>query len=269
MSQPPRTLIFSPGKRAMSIAFFNSWGPGNLRTTLDFVDDNRTKAAVGCVVVDRNGTPGEALARDRGIEVLKVDFQNRLSGVSGDNRRAKAEPLFRELLEMLNDFEARKDPIDLCVLAFRQLLPPFFLERFGNRVINQHPADLTVQNTVSGKRRYVGIEGLARSLADGARETRTTTILVNAEMDGGEILVQGPTVPVKAGVSPAAHERLQKEISDGAALRCTLQLIVDGRLSVEFPENHPSHRRRLYLDGAPLPNCGVQLDAVSQQSADS
>src|SRR5262249_28185559 len=69
------------------------------------------------------------------------------------------------------------------------------LERFRNRVVNLHFADLSLR-TATGGPRFPGIRAVRAALAAGVRETRATVHLVDATLDGGPPIVRSWPFPV-------------------------------------------------------------------------
>jgi formyltetrahydrofolate-dependent phosphoribosylglycinamide formyltransferase len=78
---------------------------------------------------------------------------------------------------------------DLIVSAgFMKLLGPAFLERFGGRCINSHPALLPS---------FPGMHGVRDALAYGVKITGCTVFLVDSGLDSGPVIAQ-QAVPVHA-----------------------------------------------------------------------
>lgn len=90
---------------------------------------------------------------------------------------------------------------DLVVLAgFMKILGAEFLGRFGQRIVNTHPALLPA---------FPGAHPVRDTLAYGAKLTGATVHLVDAGVDTGPIVAQAP-VPVLPGDSEESlHERIK------------------------------------------------------------
>ena len=252
--------LYEPRDNAMRIAVFSSWGPGNFSAAMSAAADSCAAMKVVLLVSDRLGTPSAELARGCGVSVIERDFADRLRKVGSSERGEASDRMHDEVLEAVQLFEHEHGMIDLAVLAYRRVIRGALFAHFCDRMINQHPADLTVLND-DGARRYIGISGLARSISDGVGATRTSTILVTEGVDEGEILGQGPWVPVDRSEGRAdvdAHELLQKQRSDWPILTMLLQLICRGRLAVDDGYISAGHRN-VYLDGRALPCGGVQM----------
>lgn len=217
-----------------NLVFFSSSGPGNFRTAVEFCSGN---AAVRLVhlITDRPGIPSLELAAQHGIPSSVEPIRGSLDLADKASVSRRVDEL-RRTYGRLCAIEDASGPIDLIVLAFRRVLIGPILERFGSRTINVHPSDLSVHNVEDRKRRYTGIGGLARSIMDGNRETRTSIHRVDSGIDTGELLCLGPFVTFKGDrfrpVDINRHERHQKDVSDKVALRHVLERWLHGDLGV-------------------------------------
>ena len=90
---------------------------------------------------------------------------------------------------------------DLVVLAgFMKLLGPAFLERFGGRVINSHPALSPA---------FPGMHGPRDALAYGVKVTGCTLFVVDAGVDTGPILAQHAVPVLDDDTEDSLHERIK------------------------------------------------------------
>ena len=125
--------------------------------------------------------------------------------------------------------------IDLIVLAgYMRLLTPVLLDAFPNKILNIHPADLSVLDA-QGKRLYIGIDAVYEALKQGEKQTRSSVILVDREIDAGPVLVEGPWVQYSEGYpvtrdKAQRHQMKQKALSDWPACIQAVQLIAEGKL---------------------------------------
>jgi len=79
---------------------------------------------------------------------------------------------------------------DLIVAAgFLKLFGPVFLDEFGGRCINSHPALLPA---------FPGMHGIRDALAYGVKVTGCTVFMVDAGLDSGPVIAQA-AVPVRDG----------------------------------------------------------------------
>jgi folate-dependent phosphoribosylglycinamide formyltransferase PurN len=243
--------------RTMRVAVFSSRGPGNFLAAINAARASDGQFSVCLLVTDRPGIPAIAAADNERVPVIVGDFATALRGLDSDRRGTVANQLHDAILYRIRDYEASSGPIDLCVLAYRRIIRGSLFQYFRDRMINQHPADLTIREWPTGRRAYVGMQGLGLSIAAGAASTRTSTILVSSVVDGGEILVQGPQVPVES-TDVATHEQRQKESSDWPALKRCLIEIASGHLRISSTR-WPDGCRQVFLGDSPLPYGGLQL----------
>ncbi|MBU5174159.1 phosphoribosylglycinamide formyltransferase [Cutibacterium acnes] len=102
----------------------------------------------------------------------------------------------------LTDAVARFDP-DLVVCAgFMKLLGQTFLDRFGGRTINSHPALLPS---------FPGIHGPRDALKYGVKITGATVFMVDAGVDTGRILAQRAVPVLTDDTVESLHERIKVE----------------------------------------------------------
>jgi len=158
----------------------------NLQALLDACSDPAYGAAVVAVGADRDGIEGLARAERAGVPtfVAKVkDFSSR-------------ERWDRAVTDQVAAFEP-----DLVVSAgFMKLAGAAFLERFGGRYVNTHPALLPS---------FPGMHGAADALDYGVKVTGATLFVVDEGVDTGAIVAQA-TVPVEDDDTvESLHERIK------------------------------------------------------------
>jgi phosphoribosylglycinamide formyltransferase-1 len=158
----------------------------NLQALLDAAEDPAFGARVVAVGADREDVEGLARAERAGIPtfVKKVDqFSSR-------------DHWDRAMADTVAAFEP-----DLVVLAgFMKLVGEEFLDRFGGRIVNTHPA-------LSPS--FPGMTGPADALEYGVKVTGATLFVVDAGVDSGPIVAQ-TAVPVADDDTVATlHERIK------------------------------------------------------------
>lgn len=143
-------------------------------------------AQVVAVGADRDGIAGLDRAAAHGVPTFVHPC------AKGSDRAAWDA----ELTELVAGYEP-----DLVVSAgFMKLLGPAFLNRFGGRVINTHPALLPS---------FPGMHGPRDALAYGVKVTGASVFLVDSGVDTGVILAQD-TVPVlDDDTVDSLHERIK------------------------------------------------------------
>jgi phosphoribosylglycinamide formyltransferase-1 len=157
-----------------SIGVLISGRGSNLQSIIDAIASRRLDATMKVVVSNRAEAQGLQRARDAGIEAVH------LSPRAYPDRDAYDQAL-ADLL--------RSRGVDLvCLAGFMRLVGRPLLDAFPNRILNIHPSLLPS---------FPGLDAQRQALAHGVRMTGVTVHLVNAELDGGPILLQA-AVPVLA-----------------------------------------------------------------------
>ncbi|MSZ77791.1 MAG: phosphoribosylglycinamide formyltransferase [Actinobacteria bacterium] len=175
----------------------------NLQALLDACADPAYGAEIVAVGADRDGVEGLARAERAGV----ATFVHRIADF--DSRAAWDAALAASVAEHAPD---------LVVLAgFMKLVGADFLERFGGRTLNTHPALSPA---------FPGMRGPADALEYGVKVTGATLFVVDAGVDTGVIVAQ-TTVPVEDDdTAESLHDRIK------VAERSMLVDVV-GRLSRE------------------------------------
>jgi phosphoribosylglycinamide formyltransferase-1 len=158
-----------------------------LQALLDAAATDDYPADIVAVVADRDGIEGLARARRAGVptHVLKLrDFPDR--------------PAWDQALA---DLVGTLSPDLLVTAGFMKLFGDPFMNRFGDRVINSHPALSPA---------FPGAHAVRDALAYGVRVTGCTVFLVDNGVDTGPVVAQ-EAVPVEPGDDEATlHERIKK-----------------------------------------------------------
>jgi phosphoribosylglycinamide formyltransferase-1 len=112
-------------------------------------------------------------------------------------------------LALRRDFDAetvrlldphRPDLVVLC--AYLHVLTDPMLDRFPDRIINIHDADLGIVGD-DGRPRYRGLRSTRDAIVSGEPETRSTVHLVIGEVDVGPLLLRSEAFPVHSMVEDA------------------------------------------------------------------
>jgi len=158
----------------------------NLQALIDACADPGYGAAIVAVGADRDGIAGLERAEAVGIPTFV--------------QRVKDHPDRAAWDEALTAAVAAYEP-DLVVLAgFMKLVGESFLERFGGRTVNTHPA-------LSPS--FPGMTGPADAIEYGVKVSGCTLFLVDAGVDTGAIVAQR-AVPVEDDDdADALHERIK------------------------------------------------------------
>jgi len=167
------------------VVLVSGWGT-NLQALLDACANPAYGARVVAVGADREGIEGLARAERAGVPTFVV--------------RVPDHPDRTDWDKALTDAVVSYDP-DLVVFAgFMKLVGPAFLDVFGGRCVNTHPALLPS---------FSGTRGVRDALAYGVQVTGCTVHLVDAGADTGPIIAQS-AVPVLHGDNEETlHERIK------------------------------------------------------------
>lgn len=170
---PTRVVVLVSGAGTLLQALLDAAGP-------DY------PAQVVAVGADRTGTTALERAVDRGLPTFVVELAQHPDRASWD--------------AALTDAVAAQAP-DLVVTAgFMKILGPIFLESFGGRVLNSHPALLPA---------FPGLHPVARALVHGVQVTGATVHVVDAGVDTGPILAQRAVEVLPDDTEQRLHERIK------------------------------------------------------------
>jgi phosphoribosylglycinamide formyltransferase-1 len=147
----------------------------NLQAIVDAIADGRLNAVVAVVISNQRGAEGILRARQAGIEVLVIDHT--------DKQRFPTRELYDE--ELVRQLKARNVGL-VCLAGFMRLLSPVFISEYPNSILNIHPSLLPA---------FPGTNAQYQAWEHGVKKTGVTVHLVNAELDGGPIVLQ-EVVPV-------------------------------------------------------------------------
>ncbi|MGB3440291.1 MAG: phosphoribosylglycinamide formyltransferase [Actinophytocola sp.] len=179
MSEPTSVRPDVPARLVVLVS-----GSGTLlRAVLDAADLPARVVAVGA---DRQGIEGLAHAERAGVPGFVVRLKDHPDRSAWDRALTKAV--------------AAHEP-DLVVSAgFMKILGPEFLDTFGGRVINTHPALLPA---------FPGAHAVADAVSYGVRVTGCTVHLVDAGVDTGPIVAQEAVSVAPGEDVDALHERIK------------------------------------------------------------
>lgn len=203
-SRPPVDVV-PPQARVVVLV---SGAGSNLAALLAAHSDPAYGARVVGVVSDRPDAGGLRIAREAGVATAVVapgDFPDRAAWDVGVARSV-----------------ATFDPSWVVLAGFMRILGSPFLDRFGGRIINTHPA-------LSPS--FPGAHGVRDALAHGVRVTGCTVHLVDSGVDTGPIIAQR-AVDVRDDDDEATlHERIK--VVERALLVDVVGRVARGGLTVE------------------------------------
>lgn len=155
-----------------SIGVLISGRGSNLQSIIDTIASRRLDATIAVVVSNRSDAQGLQRARDAGVDAVHLSPRDYPGRDAYD--RTVAELLLARGVELV------------CLSGFMRLVGQPLLDAFPNRILNIHPSLLPS---------FPGLDAQRQALEHGVRVTGATVHLVNAELDGGPIVLQA-AVPV-------------------------------------------------------------------------
>jgi len=249
----------------MRVAGFMSGSGTNL---IKIIEHQRSLAGEGgrspyevvVVFTDNEKSNAAAIADQFGVSFVVNDIMDFYRARGHENKRdLSLRPDFdRATIEAL----APHRPHAVVLAGYMSIVTGPLLEAFDGRIINVHPADLMVER--EGRRAYTGDRAVADAIRAGESAIRSTTHIVRAEVDYGEILMVSAPVPVEMpeGITletlqdesnrdlllrlADAHQDRLKEVGDWVIFPRTLEIMAEGRYGLD-----PSGE--VYIDGKPAP----------------
>jgi phosphoribosylglycinamide formyltransferase 1 len=145
----------------------------NFEALADSVAAGRLPGAeIAVVVSNREGAPGTAKAKERGIAARVIP-----------SKGLEREAYDRQVVAVLHEHK-----VDLvCLAGYMRLLSPFFVAAFPNRILNIHPSLLPS---------FPGLESQRQALEYGVKFAGCTVHFVDENLDAGPIVLQA-AVPVR------------------------------------------------------------------------
>jgi len=161
----------------------------NLKAILDRIAAGDLEARVALVISNEPAAPGLRVARGRGVPTLVVDHRLRPDREAHD--RAMAEALEAKGVRLV------------CLAGYMRLLSPWFVERFGGRILNVHPSLLPA---------FPGLDPQRQAIETGVKISGCTVHFTDERVDSGPIVLQ-EAVPVLDDDTPEslAARILEKE----------------------------------------------------------
>ncbi|MBO0820946.1 MAG: phosphoribosylglycinamide formyltransferase [Nocardiopsaceae bacterium] len=158
----------------------------NLQALIDACQDESYGATIAAVGADRDNIGALDRAVHHSIPVFTRKVRDFTSRTDWD--------------QALTDACRRYEP-DLIVSAgFMKLVGKPFLEVFGGRFLNTHPALLPS---------FPGMHGVRDALAYGVKVTGCTVFLVDEGIDSGPVLAQAAVEVRDDDDEPSLHERIK------------------------------------------------------------
>ena len=194
------------------IAVMASGGGTDLQSIIDACESGFIDGRVVAVISNVEGAYALERARMHGAEAILIKSR-------GKKRREHEKEVLTEL--------DRIKP-DLILLAgYMRVLTPDFIERYGGRIMNIHPALLPC---FGGKGMY-GENVHKAVLESGAKVSGCTVHFVTHEVDGGPIIVQRCVPVLEGDTVETLKARILEE--EHKAYPEAVKLFAEGRLNIK------------------------------------
>jgi phosphoribosylglycinamide formyltransferase-1 len=171
----------------MRIVVLVSGTGSNLQAVIDAVRAGQLAGVeIAAVGADREGTYGIERSDEAGLETFVVNFNSFETRAEWD--------------AALRDRVAEYKPDVVVSSGFMRIVSPEFIERFGGRYLNTHPALLPA---------FPGAHGVRDALAYGVKVTGCTVHWADAGVDTGPIIAQEAVAVEADDDEESLHERIK------------------------------------------------------------
>lgn len=212
----------------IDLAILASANGTNAQAIIDATKSGKLKANVRVVLTNKTEAGVIERAKKAGIPVEIIPSRGY------KNRREEYDTLVVEAL--------RKYNVDTIALAgWMRILSSVFIDAYGGRIINLHPAILPS---------FKGHKGIEDAYAYGVKVTGCSVHLVVPELDAGPLIIQA-AVPVKG-----SFDELEEQIHrmEHRILPQALQWFSEGRISlngnvVKLKEPETECKKIDYIEG--------------------
>lgn len=269
------TPLYDPKNWPMRVAGLMSGSGTNLRKIIEHERlQEKSPYKIVAIFSNSKGSKAEEIGAEYHIPVVVMtlnDFSiaNGQSPISRELREKYPdarkeyeqvrEGFDREIVNLLSPYGATAAAYaGYMMIANRPLIDAFL-------GINVHPADLTVKNP-DGSRKYTGDHAVRDAILAGEKHIRSTTHIIEPEVDQGRILMVSAPLEVVLGAefdssdpdivkkaSSMNQDRL-KEAGDWVIFPKTLSFVAEGRYAQDEKGN-------LYFDSKPIP-AGLRMEDI-------
>ncbi len=223
--------LYKPKNEPMRIAAFMSGKGSNLRKILEMQKALGEESPFRVVLVfsdvkDETKCSAKKLAEEHNIEYhcndIKDYYERRGKDKTDMNERKEYD---RETSKMLRD--KKIDAVAMC--GYMSITTGEIFNTF--LTVNVHPADLRILDG-NGKRLFAGCNGaqcIKWLIKNNSSEMRTTTHIVNEDVDGGPILMVSEPVLIDRKLSDSGNLERLKEKGDWKIYPETIKRLAEGR----------------------------------------
>ena len=173
--------------KKIKVVILISGNGSNMRALINDMNDRDHPATPTLVISDRPNALGLLLAQSLNIKTAVVNYKEYPDKKDFEN----------ELATLINSTNSKV----ICLAGFMQILSPYFVSLFKNRILNIHPSILPL---------FKGLKTHKKALESGMFIHGTTVHLVTDELDNGKILGQGVTRIFKNDTEKVLAERVLK-----------------------------------------------------------
>jgi len=183
------TLIYPDKDRMMRVVVLFSGGASGAKYLLEEGNMEGPHYKIVAGFTDHQDSSGIEVFRRRNlpVRVIEKNILSKNQCAEGDTRPGYFDRLTIEV--------KRFEPDLILLSGFMQVVKPPLLTEYSRKIINVHPADLTVKE--EGKRKYTGDDAVYDTLLAGETVIRSTVHLVTEGVDQGEIIVLSKIVPIE------------------------------------------------------------------------
>lgn len=234
--------VYTPGEGKMRVAFLFSGGGTGMITTYD-PEHNPGYPNTGYEIVggvtNKPGCNGAIYAEDNDIPLIEASFKGfkEANGGRYTDPDSMRSAYFDALMKELDDFKP-----DVVFLSGFMLIVPFnFVQEYRNRLMNVHPADLSIIEGPEGEsryfdrkstsevmdwmwylglmRKYTGDRAVRDALIGGEEKTCSTVHLVDEGVDAGPVIVRSEDF----AISKKFREVAERAIGAGKEIPCCVE----------------------------------------------
>ncbi|OFI37684.1 phosphoribosylglycinamide formyltransferase [Arthrobacter sp. SW1] len=190
----------------MRIVVLVSGTGSNLQAVIDAVQAGELDVEIAAVGADREGTYGVQRSADAGLETFVVNFNSFETRAEWD--------------AALTAKVASYQPDVVVSSGFMRIVSPEFIDAFGGKYLNTHPALLPA---------FPGAHGVRDAMAYGVKVTGCTVHWADAGVDTGPIIAQEAVAILPEDDQDSLHERIK--VVERRLLVQTLAQLTSGELA--------------------------------------
>jgi len=217
--------IFEPREEPMRIVAMFSGGA----SAVPFMTDGKKYKVIGAISSNKDAS-GMGKLKKYDIPVVVNDIHDFY-----DDNPIKDMNIRKEYDKKTLSIVKNWEPDVIACSGYMYFLTPILLYAFPNRILNVHPADLSILDE-KGNRKYVGDNAVEDAMEAGEKITRSTIHLMDEGEDHGPILYISDGLPIE-NRTPEEQQELMKRKCDGPAYKKALELLSEGLYGIDEANN--------------------------------